>query len=542
MSDALQALEQGLSIAAQQGNVEAARAITAEMQRLLKEVNPTVNAPPDLGAEAAKNLAKETGAGEAALVAAGRATDKVKAGVEEAYRALPNYPLTADLNKRGSEALAADQKTKDAIFAPLQREHPFATAGGEAAPYLATSTMGVLPAAATVGLIDAAKYGTPSERAQRGLIGAGSTFAGGLASHAGAGLISPVTSKTAGPTAQGALEAAERVGVKPTLGEATGQPWIRRLEDLVSRLPGGGATMAEHQAGNATALNRAATRAIGEDADELSPAVFAAAHKRIGKVFDDVRALPGHPISLGQDVATAADNVLRQQTKMLPTQQDQNLIRIATEAKNAAASRGRIDGETYQLTRSGLSDAAFDATGTNKKLYGDLLKALDGSADASLRAGGKGDLADALKTAREQYGNLMTLEKGATAEGGNVSAAKVASTLRTNSPGAFRQGKFLGSDMGDIAAVGEGMKPLRAGSPTFERETLANPLTAGLHYLWSKPAAAVLTSPAATLYPRTLGKTQAARLLSKVADPSGRAAIAAALQQTPLLSPVMAEQ
>lgn len=545
MDDALSRMERALQAAEQAGDVQAATALARDMRLMLKDVNPTVDQT-DHAAEGAKMAAKETGAVEAALIGAGRGADKLVAGVKQGFLALPQYPLLEQSAAAKRAALAAEQKQGDEAFAPLQRERPISTAGGEAAPYAAIpASAGVLPAAGAVGALEAAKYGTPGERAARGVIGAGSTAVGGILGNAAGKFIAPVTEKAAGPARQGALEAAERLGMNPTLGEATGSTFVRRIEDLVSRLPGGGSVMAEHQAGNATALNRAAARAIGENADELTPQVFAAASQRIGKVFDDIRALPGKQIQLGPDVVTAADEVLRQQAKMLPHQQDANLIKIAQDAKTLAMNKGRIDGETYQLQRSGLSDAAFDATvGTNKQLYGRLLEALDNSADASLRAAGNDALADALQVARPQYANLKILEKGATAEAGDVSAAKVASTLRTNNPGAFRRGKFIGSEMGDIATVGEGLKPLVAGSQTFERGALSNPLLAGFHWLWSTPTAKAFTSPAATLYPRTLGKTEAARTAAEIANPATRAAVAAALAQSGLLplAPVPAQQ
>src|SRR5690606_38604069 len=141
----------------------------------------------------------------------------------------------------------------------------------------------------------------------------------------------------------------------------------------------------------------------------------------------------------------------------------------AQQAKTLAANKARIDGEAYQLIRSGLSEASFDASGTNRVLYGKLLEALDDSADASLRASGHAALADSLKTVRPQYGNLKVLEKGAVAEAGNVSPARVASTLRSKNPAAFREGRLEGNQLFDIARMGEAFKPLRAGSPTYER-------------------------------------------------------------------------
>lgn len=528
MSDALKALEQGLTVAAQKGDVAAAAAITTEMKRLLKEVNPSVDAPEGLTERGARMAAEGTTAGEAVTIGAGRKVSRIGGGIFDIFGAGPE---PEDVQRRREE---------DVAYGALRKKHPIATAGGEAAPYVAVPpSLGILGSAATVGALETAAEGPAA-----GAAGGVTTAAGGLIAKPVASFLAPVSRRAAGPAHQGGLDAAQRIGLQPRLSEVTGSNWLRRLEDTVAQLPGGGGVMAEHAAGNAVALNRAAARAIGETADELTPEVFARAAQRIGKTFEDIKALPGRQIQLGPDVVAAADEVLRTQAKMLPHQQDANLIKLAKDAKWAASNGGRIDGATYQLQRSGLSDAAFDATvGTNKQLYGRLLEALDASADVSLRAAGNEALADALQIARPQYANLKTLEKGLTVEGGNVSPAKVASTMRTNNPGAFRRGNFVGSEMGDIATVGETLKPLKEGSQTFARNE-ANPLSAMVNAAWSYPTAKVLTSPVVSLYPRTMGPTHSARLMSEIAEPATRALVAAALQRSGALPflPVAAEQ
>lgn len=532
MADIAQ-LSQALLNADQAGDAQAARAIASEIQRRRTALTPTTKSGMDqqLTDEHAAFLAAEgTGPVKAAVIAAGRGGSKVLSGIEQL--------LTSD-----PERLKQEQRNEDVAYKGLTDAHPVATAVGEAAPYVAVpASAGVVPAAVTVGGTEALKYGTPEERAIRGVSGAGGTAAGGLLAKKVGGLIAPVTNKAAGEANQGALQAAERIGVKPRLSEVTGSSLIARLEDAAARVPGGAGVMAEHTAGNAAAVNRAAAQSIGEVADELTPEVFARAADRIGKVFEAIKTLPGKVIQVQPSVAAAADDVLRQQAKMLPTQQDKELINLAQQAKVWAANRGRIDGETYQLMRSGLSEAAFDASGSNRVLYGKLLEAIDDSADASLRSAGMDALADGLKVARPQYANLKLLEKGATAEAGNVSPAKVASTMRTNNPGAFRRGSVIGP-LADVARVGEGMKPLRAGSPTFEREAVSSPLSAVGNMLWSYPVAKATTSPLMTLYPRTIGKTAGARTAAELSQPAVRQAIAAAMQRSGYLPivPEMAE-
>lgn len=539
--DPLQRMEKALGAAADAGDVDAARQIAADMRAMLKSVNPNVDAPVDHAAEGARQVAKETGVGEAMLVGAGRGADKLLAGIEQAAQAArtvkvpgyPDLPTKAQGEQRLGE-IKAEQDKMDSSYAPLARERPIATTFGETAPYAAVPG-GVAASSATVAALEGAKYGTPQERLGRAVVGGGSTAAGGMLARGIGNFLAPVTKKAAGQANQEALAAAERLGVQPTLGEATGFPLLRRLEDYAARVPGGAGVMADFAAKNQTAINRAAASAVGEVADEMTPSVFAAASKRLGKVFEDIKALGGRPIQIGANVSAAADDILRQQAKMLPGQQDEILIKLANHAKALAANKAMMDGEAYQLARSGLSDAAFEATGSNKAMYGRLLSALDDSADASLRAGGQEALADALKTARPQYANLKMLEKGATAEAGNVSPARVASTMRTQNPGAFRRGDFIGTPMRDIATVGEGMKPLRAGSATMEREALSNPLSIATNALWSYPIAKMATSPVVSMYPRALGAAGLSQESLRYLTPAGRTAVAAALQESGVL-------
>lgn len=542
--DDLARMERALKAASDAGDVEAAGAIAREMKAMLKEVNPNVDAPPDFAEEGRRMAAKETTPGEAVLIGAGRMMYKIGAGVEQgALELAKRTPGTSGAQERLND-LAAEEGQNDAAYNALRRERPLATAGGEALPYVAVpASMGAVPAALAVGGLEATKYGTPGERAARGAGGAVTTLAGGLVGKAAGNFLAPVTRKAAGGSYQAGLTSAERIGYKPTLGESTGSSFIRRMEDYAARAPGGSGVMAEHAAANQGAVNAAAARSVGETADEMTPEVFAAANQRLGQVFEGVKKLPGRPIQIAPEVGKAADDVLRTLSKSsLPGSDSAALRQIAEQAKVWSTHRGKIDGETYQLLRSKLSQAAFDADGTDKVLYGRLLETLDDSADASLRAAGQGALADALKSARPQYANLKLLEKGATAEAGNVSPARVASAMRTQNPGAFRRGAFMGP-LADVARVGETLKPLRAGSPTFEREAVSNPLSVLLNSTFSYPIAKVTTSPLVTLYPRTLGKTTGARALSEIANPATRAAVAAALQQSgalPLI-PVQAE-
>lgn len=488
-------------------------AIKHNLARSDVDMSGSVMSPQSRAAEIA---AKQTGPGEAFLVSAGRTVDKIGSGLRA-------------LAFGDSPDMRAEQTAKDAAYAPLTRERPFAAAFGEAAPGIvaAAPARSLAAIAGISGGMGAAEYGTPQERATRGALGAAGGAVGGLAGRAVGAALNPTTEAVRSPSKQAALEAMDRLGMQPRLSEVTGAPFLARAEDFAARFPGGAGHMREFANRNQQAVNRAAARAIGQNADELTPEVFAAARQQIGQAFDAVRNLPGRPITVTRDVADAADEILRQQARMLPNQVDPALANIAQQARLWGTRNGRIDGETYQFLRSGLSEASYDAAGTTRTQYGRLLEALDDAAERSLRAGGHGDVAAGLRAARPQYQALTQLEKGMVAEGGNVSPARLASVMRQQSPSAFREGRHPGP-MLDIARVGEAFKPLQAGSPTAER-SLWN-IAAGA--VPSFVASRVTTSPAAQWYPRNVGGTQGAEIAAMLANPATRAAALALLQRT----------
>lgn len=469
---------------------------------------------------------------DAAAVAAGRTFSNIGAGVRQAGNWLGNRP---------SEPLRSEREAQSDAYSAIREKHPFATAIGESAPYLAIPpSAGLFGGAGIVGGIEASQYGSPEERGRRGLLGLGTALAGGAAGKFVGGALNP-----AGPMTEvkkNALQSAMSIGYRPRLSETTGSPMMARIEDAAARIPGGAGVMQSQADANSRALTRAASKSIGENTDELGPSVMGAAADRMGKVFEGIKNLGKvnvngrqvNPIEIGGNVASVADDILRQQSKMIKGQKDEALVELANQAKTLANNKGRIDGETYQLVRSGLSEASYDASGTNRVLYGKLLNALDESADTSLRAIGQNVLADQLKTVRPQYGNKILLEKGATLEGGQVSPAKVASSMRTQNPAAFREGGMSKNPLYDVAMVGENLKPLRQGSQTFERETVLNPLSLALYSPLSYGAAQVATNPLLNRYVQFAGQSPAMGLLSDISNPAVRAATMGYLTQTPI--------
>jgi hypothetical protein len=535
-------LERALAKAHDAGDIQAARQLASEIKLQRSVVSP----------ESSTAAAQGMGPLDTLAVGAGRGFDKLAMGLKQAVMGGVEKFAPAAFSRAASETMgqqAQEEAVKDSAYSGLAQARPITSGMGEAIPAIvATGGAGLVPGAVGVGVMEALKYGTPEERMQRGLVNGGGALIGGMIGNKLGNMIAPVAKNTLTSTKSAALKAAESMGYKPRLSEVTGSPFLSRVEDVAARTAGGAGVMQDFAQANQQAINRRAAQGIGEVADELTPKVFSDASTRLGKVFEDIKALPGKQINISQNVGNVADEVIAIQRKMIPSQRDAALEKLAQQAKILASNKGAIDGEAYQLARSGLSEASFDASGTTKALYGKLLSALDDSAEKSLKSSGNKALADALKTARPQYGNLKTLEKGLVSEGGQVSPARLAQALRSKSPAAFREGKLEGNPLYDIAKIGESLKPLTAGSPTYEREATSDILSLLLKAGPAYAAAKATTSPMMTAYPRLIATNPAAARIaggaSQLANPATKALAAALLQRTiggGAAVPVMAE-
>lgn len=523
--------------------------------------------PNSLSPEAARKTANDVGAGEAVLLGAGRSADKVISGVQqlalEGGRAssrlakdpeksarLRNEFNTRLINLRNSQADA------DTAYAPVQADHPFASSFGEALPFAAVpASAGPLAAGMTVGAVEALKYGEPEDRAQRGVVGLLSGTAGQMLGRGAGGILAPGARTPINETKRDAIDRLVDMGGRPRLSQVTGSKFAGQVEDWAAQTPGGVGRMAEHEARNATALNRAAAGSIGQNADELSSRVFADANRAIGSVFNELRNVgrgqAQRPIAIDAGVAQAADNVLATQARIAPEFRSADVASLATRARALALNHGRIDAETYQLARSSLTDAAQTAfQGGNSQVgraYQQLLESLDAAADRSLTALGRGDLVDALQTARQQWANLKMLEKGRTAAGGDVNAAALVSTLRSQNPMAFREGRG-NNPLSDIGMIGENLKPLATGSQTHPRQTLSSPIQSALVAPAANAAARITTSPMLTGYAGMLGRNPTmagtVRTLIEDATRAGTLPILGRIFGPPLgvAAPVVAEQ
>jgi hypothetical protein len=415
--------------------------------------------------------------------------------------------------------IARQQAQREMEYEKVRSQRPFSFMAGEYSPYIPFAS-GTVPFAAEV-----MKYGEPGERLTSGVVAGLSAPLGRYIGETAGAYISPNVDRA---TMQ-AIRQGEGVGLTPRLSERLGSKELGRLEDVVASSPGGG-SMAKIAEKNQIAANRAASKSIGENAPYLTDDVWARASARISQPFNELEAASPNVLQIryGKSVKDSADSIIRQQKfleKSAPGTQDQQLLNIAETLKNAAISRNPISGAEYKILRERLSDLAWDATGSVKNNYADLLKAVDNSADNSLIVGGFEKLAKDLRTARSQYANLKTLEKGQVVRGGNVDINKLSGALKQRNARGYLSGKG-DENLYPLAKFAESTQRLKEGSQTaprtFYQELLENPVTGLPMAAVNKMVSGVLTSPITSFIPKTFGQSVPAKIGGKLIEPAVR--------------------
>ncbi|HBF47006.1 MAG TPA: hypothetical protein DDW91_11270 [Shewanella frigidimarina] len=281
------------------------------------------------------------------------------------------------------------------------------------------------------------------------------------------------------------------------------------------------------QTKNQQRYNEAAAKSIGMKASELSDDVLSNARQQIGSVYRAVETLPEDvaPIRFGKKIENAANKILARKTvasKMnMPEIENPLLFDMAESWKNMAKKGDYFTGADYVVARENLSNLAWAAEGSEKIAYRNLLNALDDAAEESLTKAGLSDLTKSLKTARTQYSNLKTLEKGNVIKNGDVDIKALRNALKQGKESAYREG-LIKSDLAKLSKYSEATQPIREGAQTakrgFYQELIENPLTAIPMSLVNSLAARAVTSPALSYAPAKLGGTQIGNVTGNILE------------------------
>lgn len=430
-------------------------------------------------------------------IGAGRVFDRAAAGlkdfmpesIQRGGDALGKALGMADstkLNDRGFQ----DEQTR--IYGKLEQERPVSTAVGAALPMVATlpavsSVGGAAAVSALPGLIS---YGTPQEKLTDAALGAAGGALGAGAGKLVGRALNPIRSAPDAATAS-AMEAAARLGYAPPVGQQTGSRALQILEQQAAKNPISARGAQAYNQGNQSALNRAATRAIGESGDQVTEDVFAAARSRIGGEFDRLAADKTIPLdkSFGARIEHLKSRV--EQAGPFKNTQAADVL----ESAKMVAESGRVTGEAYQAIRSELTDMSRVASRAgNDKLAGTIKGVRKAMDDAAEKALSPEDL-KAWKVARAQYASMKTLEKRGAVKGGNVDPAIIRNAMQSGDRGAFARGNMTG-EIADIARIANAFRPLPDSGTASNLVTQAL-LSGGAGLMGPGALAASLTAPLA---------------------------------------------
>lgn len=375
--------------------------------------------------------------------------------------------------------------------------------------------------------------GTTAEPYARIIAGAAGALVPGAIGRA-------ITPLPISPERQAMVNTLKNEGVDLTAGQASGRKSLQYAENEL----GGGAAqnMYEKQGEQFT---KAVLSRAGIDANRATSDVIDQGFNQIGQKFDDL----AQRNTLVPDAKLATDlrSTVKDYFSLVPESQRAPVVSdiVGDIAANGAKP---IAGDTYQAFSSRLAKAARGTTDPQVKSALQGVKgALDDAMQRSIAKTNPGDLG-AWQQVRNQYKNMLVIEKAATGAGENAAQGIISpSALRNATVAQSRRAYARGQgDFAQLARAGEATMKALPQSGTAPRTAVRNLGTglssilgagAGAHVGGAEGAAlgALVGSMAPALAGRTLLSAPLKAYLGnqlmqpQIGNPATRAAIAALL-------------
>jgi hypothetical protein len=407
----------------------------------------------------------------------------------------PGQALAVDLGSAGVSALGPGGWGR-----LLTRAAPAGSAMAEAGSRLAATPIldaasGITGEAASKAV--EGKNGTPGQQMVAGVAGGVLPY---FAAAAGRRVITPFPSQLSAEDRQlaGVLRDA---GVPLSAGQEVGNRGLQFIENQAAKLPGGDFLSPSPTANQRPAFTQAVLRRAGINAEAATPDVLSDAHTRIGGEIGNITG--SHTVHFdpqySQDIYATAANYGRN----LTTDQKQIVGSYLTDLGQTA----RLSGEQYQTIRSQLGRRIRAENGPNgdkefqQALVG-IQSALDDAAERSMVRAGAADEVQALRQARQQYANLLTIENAVARSGeagarGEINASSLAAATKA-AVGKQQYARGIG-DMTNTARAGDSfIRPLPDPS-TAQRMALpayGASIAGGYQYAGPYGAAAMAALPA----------------------------------------------
>lgn len=254
-------------------------------------------------------------------------------------------------------------------------------------------------------------------------------------------------------------------GVPLTAGQSTGSKPLQWMESALGDTPGSGGVAARTMENQNQAFTAAALRRAGIDANRATPEVIDNAFRRIGNDFEVV----GQRNNVVRDNAFTRDlnDTLNEYNNLVsPSNRAPVVMNTARDIQEAITQNGgHLTGEQYNAFTSRLARQARNAAADpqlREALQG-LRTSLDDAMERSLfRSGNSADM-QLLRQARNQYRNMIVLERAATGAGSNaaeglISPSQLRNAVVQQNRRAYGRGQ---GDFAELARAGEALlKPL----------------------------------------------------------------------------------
>jgi hypothetical protein len=267
------------------------------------------------------------------------------------------------------------------------------------------------------------------------------------------------------PERQALADTLRNEGVDLTAGQATGNKPLQWMESALGDTPGSGAPAARVMENQGEQFTSAALRRAGIDAPRATPEVIDNAFTRIGNDFEGVaqRNNVHADQQLGNDLAQTENEY---NNVVSPSNRAPVIANTSRDIGDMmAANGGHLTGEQYNAITSRLARQARGAVNDPQLQEGlqGIRTSLDDAMERTLfRTNNQADFR-VLRNARNQYRNMMVLEKAATGAGSNAAEGLISPSALRNavvqqSRRAYGRGQ---GDFADLSRAGEALlKPL----------------------------------------------------------------------------------
>jgi hypothetical protein len=372
---------------------------------------------------------------------------------------LANAPSSGDIQKSVEGVTGEFHK-------PQTVPGQYAQTLGEFAPGALGGGEGLLARALTRVALPAAASETAGQLTKGTVAEPYARLAGALASPsiaaAGRRVITPLP---ANPARSALVDVLANEGVNLTAGQRTGSKPLQWAESTFGDMPGAGGRPAEMMTNQQEQFTAAALRRAGETAPRATPEVVDNAFTRIGNQFDTIGARnhvqPDQQFV--QDLQAARDeyhNLVGPHARAPVI--DNTIADIGNQMQR---NGGILTGEQYNAMTSRLARQARNARADPQlqdTLQG-LRDSLDDAFERTLQRTGNIPDLNALREARNQYRNLLVVEKAATGAGsataeGLLSPSQLKNAVVQQNRRSYARGQ---GDFADLARAGEAiMRPL----------------------------------------------------------------------------------